>query len=377
MIRKFITLFIFAVFVWLIWSFSGRNTPLPKSDSYVSVTEEINPSDTLLRNIVGVQPYMEVSDYFDQGVFKEKMRQYLLAASSKAFIKEKTLVVYPEHLGTWLLLLGEKRAIAEVKSLREAMGILIFSNAFDCFLGYLKTGNEANKEMSSLFRMKAKSMAKAYFETFSELALETKTYIVAGSIILPDPRVVDGGIYLKTEGPLYNASFLFGPDGKIVGKPILKAFPYAAESPFTDSADPKTAQVFDLPFGKTSVMLSNDSWYSQSYENAVSDSAEVILVPSFYAGNYSMGSKWEGYDGYESSESLDTADIGKVTNREAWEKYGLAAQIKNTKASVGLTVFFRGDLWNLGSDGQPIAIINNKTHPITPAGKGGIWSLNF
>lgn len=377
MIRKFITLFILAVFVWLIWSFSGRNTPLKEPKSYLSVVEEINPSDSLSRNIVGIQPYMEVSDYFNQIIFKSKIRQYLTAASGNEFIRKNTLVIYPEYIGTWLLLLGEKHNIAEKGTFKEAMNTMMYSNAFDFFLGYLKTGKETNKKISSIFRMKAKSMLQAYYDTFSELSLETKSYILAGSIVLPKPRVVDGEIYLEMNGPLYNASFLFGPDGKVVGNPILKAFLNSTEESYTSAGDPKDSQVFNLSVGNTSIMLCNDSWHSQTYQNAINASADIILVCSSSIGNQTMNSKWNGYDGKVRPENLDLEDIGKLTKLEAWKKYSFPTQINNTEVRIGLNVFFRGDLWDFGLVGQPIVFSNNSILPVTPAGKAGVWSLNF
>ena len=377
MLRTFTTLIILAVFVWLVWSFSGRNTPLSEPKSFISVVEEINPSDTLTKNIVGIQPYMEVSDYFNQTIFKDKIRKYLVAANGNGLIRKTTLVIYPEYIGTWLFLLGEKHNIVEKNTLEEVWSTLVYSNAFDAFLGYLKTGDETNKEASSVFRMKAKAMLNAYYNTFSELSSESSTYILAGSIILPEPRVVDGQIYLDLSGPLYNTSFLFGPDGKVIGEPILKAFPNTAEAHYLSAADPKDSQVFDLPIGKTSIMICDDSWHNQAYESAIINSAEIILVPSFCSGEHSMSSKWRGVDGEERPENFDSGDIEKLTNLEAWKKYGLASKAKNTKSRVGLQVFFRGNFWDLGSDGQPIAIFQNKTLPLTPAGKGGVWSLNF
>jgi predicted amidohydrolase len=377
MIRKLSTLIILTVFIWLIWSFSGRNTPLSEATSYLSITKEINPSDTLSRNIVGIQPFMEVSDYFNQVIFKDKLRQYLVAANTQEFIKENTLVVYPEYIGTWLLLLGEKRNLAEKETFEEAINIMIYSNAFDYFLGYLKTGEEENIRVSSIFRMKAKVMLTAYYETFSELAIETSTYIVAGSIVLPEPRVVDGEIYLKLNGPLYNASFLFGPNGKVVGNPILKAFPDTIEDQFTTAADPKNSPIFELPFGKTAIMMYNDSWQKEAYTNAIDEAAEIIVVSSFCRDDQAMTAKWSGYDGKVTPENVSISDVGELTNLEAWEKYGLPAQIKDTKATVGLNVFFQGKMWDLGSSGQPMAIINNMILPLTPAEQAGVWSLNF
>lgn len=377
MIRRIITLFILTVFVWLIWSYSGRNTPLEEPESHLSVVQEINPSDSLERNIVGIQPYMEVTDYFNQLYFKEKIRSYLVAAKGKSFIHTNTIIVYPEHIGTWLFLLEEKHNLAEKKTLNEVTRIIAVSNAFDFFLGYLKTGDETNKEISSIIRMKAKSMARAYSGTFKDLAIETNTYILAGSILLPEPSVVDGEIYVNLNGPLYNASFLFGPDGKVVGNPILKSYLNSAEDQFTTAGAQESAQVFDLPFGKTSIIPFNDSFHSQSYEKAVAESAEIILSPSFFTGNQSEYSKWIGYNGKPAPDNLDPEDVGNLSNKEAWEKYCLPQGIKKTKAKVGFIAFFRGDFWDLGPSGQPLVVLNDQILSVIPAGKGGVWSLNF
>ncbi|MEP0712842.1 nitrilase-related carbon-nitrogen hydrolase [Algoriphagus sp.] len=377
MIRKFITLFILTIFIWLIWSFSGRNTPLPYPTTYLSVIEEINPSDSLTRNIVGIQPFMEVTDYFSQQSFQAKISEYIVAADAENLLKKNTLIVFPEYIGTWLLLIKEKHSLAEKSSLNEVISTMIYSNAFDYFLGYLKTGDEENKEVSSIFRMKAKAMLAAYYDTFSQLALETETYIAAGSIVLPEPTVINGEIFVKLNGPLYNASFLFGPDGKVIGSPILKAFPNSKEDPYLTAATPENLPIFDLPFGKTAILLCDDSWHEESYINAINESAEIILVSSFCTGNHSMTSKWNGYDGKKVSEMVELEDVGNITTIEAWEKYSLPSQIKNTKAQVGMNVFFRGDLWDIGSDGQPIVLLHNTMLPVTPAGKAGVWSLNF
>ncbi|MCE7056988.1 hypothetical protein LZF95_20075 [Algoriphagus sp. AGSA1] len=377
MVRNFITLITLAVFVWLVWSFSGRNTPLKSPDGYISVVEEINLADTLSRNILGVQPYMEVSDYFNQAVFKEKLKKYIIASSAKGLIRKNTLIVYPESIGTWLFLINEKHNLAEKKQLHKVLRAIAFSNAFDFLLGYIKTGDESNKEFSSIIRMKAKSMAKAYFETFGELAIETNSYLLAGSIVLPGPKVMNGEIYVDLNGSLRNASFLFGPDGKVVGDPIFKTFPHSAESTYFSFPDSADSQVFNLPFAKTAVILGYDSWFDQAYESAKSNDAEVIINPSFLSGNHSLLSKWQDFDGIHEPKNLDPADAGVLTIKDAWEKYSLPTQLKDMKSKVGLTVFFNGNLWDMGKGGHPIVVYNDEILPSIPAGKGGIWSLNY
>ncbi len=375
--RHLISLFILLLFIWLIWSYSGRNMPLEEANAHISVVQEINPSDSLDRNVIGIQPYMEVADYFSQVKFKEKLRLYLVEADKKEFLRKKTIVLFPEYIGTWLVLEGEKHVLADKETMKAALTTMVISNFFDFSLAYLKTSKEADRAASAIFRMKAKSMANSYYLTFSELAKASKIHLAAGSIILPDPTVADGIIYVNPKGPLYNAAFVFGPDGKVIGDPILKAFPIESEIPFLTAGIPGEISTFDLPFAKTSVLICADSWYPDAYQSAINQQAELILVPSFCTGGGAMDILWKGYSGNPEPAGTDKNDINKLTEREAWEKYALPGQIQKTRAQAGLNVFLRGNLWDLGADGQPMAIFQNKLLQLTPADSAGIWSLNF
>ena len=375
--RHFISLFILLLFLWLIWSYSGRNMPLVPANAHISVVQEINPSDSLNRNVVGIQPYMEVSDYFSRVIFKDKLRFYLSESKVKGFLNKNTIVLFPEYIGTWLVLEGEKHVLAKKETMKDALTTLVLSNFLDFSLAYLKTSKEADRAASAIFRMKAKSMANSYFLTFSELAKESEIHIAAGSIILPGPTVVDGKIHVDPKGPLYNAAFIFGPDGNVMGGPILKAFPIESEIPFLAAAIPGEIPTFDLPFAKTSVLVCADSWYPDAYQAAINQNAELILVPSFCTGNGAMDILWKGYSGNPEPAGTDLNDINKLTEREAWEKYALPGQIQKTRAQAGLNVFLRGNLWDMGADGQPLAIFQNTLLQITPADSAGIWSLNY
>ncbi len=377
MIKKIISFLILCVFVWLIWSFSGRNHPLPSADVMLTEIQEINPSDSLERSLVGIQPYMLVSDYFSQAIFKEKLGIYLREAKGEGMIKENTLVLFPEYLGTWLVLEGEKHSIAKEKTLQGAMTTMVISNLFEFSKSMLQAGGAKDKAAAALFRMKARKMAKSYFLTFSELAKEYKTHIAAGSIILPGPRVENGELVLDTDEPLYNVSFIFGPDGKIVGRPILKAFPIESEQPFLAASNPAEIPTFDLPIGKTALLVCADSWYPEAYQTARQEKAEIILVPSYCTGNGTMDLLWKGYSGYPEPADTELSDIGKLTENQAWKKYALPGKIKNTSAQVGMNVFLKGELWDLGTDGQPLVVKDGKLLQVNPAEKAGIWSLNF
>ncbi|WP_144603562.1 carbon-nitrogen hydrolase family protein [Algoriphagus algorifonticola] len=374
--RLLISLFLLVIFVWLIWSSSGRKIQAPTPKAYLSIVQEINPSDSLERNIVGIQPFMDEHDYLQPDIFKRKIELYLQIARDSGFLKSNTLVLYPEYIGTWLVLQGEKHVLAEKKTINEAMSTLVMSNIFDFSLAFLKS-KEKDKAAASIFRMKAKEMAKTYFETFSSLAQTYQVYITAGSIILPKPSVISGKLHVDPNGPLYNVSFLFDPQGQIIGPPIYKAFPVASELPFLSSGESNNLPVFDLPMGKISILVCADSWYEDAYLNTIENSAEIVLVPSFCPGDSTMNSPWKGYSGSITPTSINKSDINLLTEGEAWKKYALPGKISQTSAQVGLNIFLKGELWDLGADGQPLAYFRGDTLSIQTAEQAGIWSLNF
>lgn len=368
---------IFILFAYLIWAHSERTPPPHSLASFISTVQEINQSDTLYRNVVGIQPYMEVSDYFSQIFFQEKIKLYLSSAKEKGFLKDSTIVLLPEYLGTWLVLESEKYTIAKKNTLTEALTTMVLSNPYRFLTTYFKSGDETDKAASTLFRMKSKTMAESYQKTFSKLAQEFNTYIVAGSIILPEPTVYEGKIISNPKGKLFNASFVFDPEGNIIGEPILKAFLIDSESPFLTAGTIQKIPVLNLPFAKTSILICADSWYPDAYQNAIRQDAELILVPSYCTGNGTMATIWKGYNGNKAPKETDPNDVLQLTEEAAWVKYALPGQIKKTKAQVGMNVFLRGNLWDLGADGQPFVLFDQKLMPITHADSAGIWSLNY
>jgi predicted amidohydrolase len=319
---------------------------------------------------------METSDYLDQETFYRKLELYLHESRKSGLIRPNTIVLLPEYLGTWLVLSGEKHNLAEKETVEEAMTTLILSNIVDFFINFLRS-KEEDKVTAAIFRMKSLEMAEDYFDTFSKLSKDFNCFIAAGSIVLPKPQVVDGGLIIDSSEPLYNSSFIFGPDGKIIGKPILKAFPIDAELPFVQSQTVEELPVFELPMGKTALLICADSWYPEPYAKAEKEKAEIILVPSYLTGENTMKNPWQGYNGSEAPVETDLSDIQKITEWEAWNKYALPGKITKTSAEVGMNVFLRGKLWEMGADGQPLAILKGQALKPTAAERAGIWSLNY
>jgi hypothetical protein len=132
---------------------------------------------------------------------------------------------------------------------------------------------------------------------------------------------------------------------------------------------------FNLPAGRTSVLVCADSWFPAAYENLKSNNALIVAVPSYTQADDAMKQPWSGYSGHPAPADVDTTDIGKITLREAWLKYTLPGRLKG-QSRYGMNVSLRGKLWDMGSDGEIIAVSGDSVfcgQPLKGASMACLW----
>ncbi len=104
---------------------------------------------------------------------------------------------------------------------------------------------------------------------------------------------------------------------------------------------------------------------------------QMVAVVSFAHGNGSSTRPWAGYSGAPCPADVDSADIGTITEAEAWRRYALAGRAGTSRARCGVNVFLRGSLWDLGSDGRTTMVRDGEVcvlGPPDPAQPGTIAS---
>lgn len=376
--KKTITILFLIIAGWAIWSMLGRTHNWTRSDLFLTRMVSLANEDSVCsKNVVGIQPYMITEDYASELHFYKKMEGYFEEAKAAGFFKNNAIVVLPEYLGTWLVVSGEKKSVLEAENITGAMTTIVLSNPIK-FIGSLFDDNgEKDKFAAAIFRMKSKEMARIYTNVFKKLANAYKVAINPGSIILPGAIVKNNEIAADVLQPLYNTSFIFKPDGTIDTQVVKKTFLIDSEFPFVQSYPIEKLPVYDLPVGKTAVLICADSWYPQSYEQINKLSPELVLIGSYCVGNGHMNSTWKGYNGSENPADVSKEDIGKLTEREAWLKYAMPGRLPNTKTPVGVNVFLRGELWDMGSDGNPFFVKKGEVQRVSDSEKAGIWSMCF
>ena len=192
-------------------------------------TQVISPPPPSVRhgNLLTIRPQLFPFDYQSPTHLRLVLAAALDAARNAGLLNAQTLVVLPDHIGTWLLATGEKPEFYRARDRLEVRNWLLLGNPL-LAMNVLLRNLDANRLDEALLRMKAEQMAADYQSLFGGLAREYGVTLQAGSILLPEPRVDDDGQLHSGSGPLWNLSLVFGPDGRITGEPFLQDWPWTS-----------------------------------------------------------------------------------------------------------------------------------------------------
>ncbi|QIB04018.1 carbon-nitrogen hydrolase family protein [Pseudomonas fluorescens] len=350
--RKFLYLLftlalIAALITYALWT-TDRPTGHYLSDLRINLAvDQGTPADR--GNLLGIQPELFPTDYQSPERLHRKLAAYLQTARALGFLNAKTVVVLPEHIGTWLMVGGEKDELYQATTLKEAMNWLAISNPL-AFIRALVSAQGDNRLDDAYLRMKAERMAHDYQALFGGLAKEFGITLVAGSIVLPEPSVSDGELKIG-RGALYNSSLVFGSDGRPIGQPQRQRHPVFEQRDVLGTNHPTAPQVIDTPAGRLGVLIGSDSWYPLHYRQLNDQGAQLIAVPAFIIGRDTWDKPWSGYKGL-STPSEVSLKPGEVSEGQAWHRLTLTGQLPISQARGGVSVFLRGQFWDSGSAGQ-------------------------
>ncbi|AZF22130.1 carbon-nitrogen hydrolase family protein [Pseudomonas sp. R3-52-08] len=336
-----------ALAAYLVWT---QERPVGHYLSDLRITLAVNEGQPAERgNLLGIQPELFPADYQSLERLHLKLSAYLQKARELGLINDKTIVVLPEHIGTWLMLGGEKNELYQAPHLRDAMNWLSVSNPVQFMRAWISATGE-NRMDDAYLRMKAPGMARDYQVLFGGLAKEFGVTLVAGSIALPNPSVSLGQLQVG-HGALYNVSLVFAADGLPLGQPQRQLYPIYDERGFIEPGDENIVSVVDTPAGRLGILIGSDSWYPDNYRKLNDQGAQLIAVPAYVTGRDTWDRPWRGFKSV-STPSEVSLKPEETSEGEAWRRLTLISQPPISQATAGMSVFLRGQFWELGSAGQ-------------------------
>ncbi|MCT8947666.1 carbon-nitrogen hydrolase family protein [Pseudomonas iridis] len=322
-------------------------------------------------NLLGIQPELFPTDYQSPARLRRKLAAYLQQAQDQGLLNDKTVVVLPEHVGTWLMISGEKDELYQAPTLAEAMNWLAASNPLLFARAWLSAKGKDRLDDAHL-RMKSRTMAKDYQALFGGLAKEFHVTLVAGSIVLPEPSIRDGQLK-PGSGALYNSSVVFGRDGAPLGQPQRQLHPVFSQRDVIQ-ANEKTINVVDTPAGRLGVLIGSDSWYPDNYRKLDEQGAQLIAVPAQVFGQGAWNQPWRGYKSSSTPSSVSLKP-GEVSEGQAWHRLTLTAQPPSSHAVAGMSVFLRGQFWDKSGAGQ--SFLNSNGQQFADGEARGARMLNI
>jgi predicted amidohydrolase len=317
-------------------------------------------------NLLGVEPLLAAGDYRSAETLEAALDGCLREARESGLLGERTVAVFPEYIGAWLVAAGAPERAFRATRTTDAMRAIASRRPL-AFLWRLAVSRAADRSADSLLRLRAAAAARDYQQVFSRLARRYGVTTVAGSIILPEPRV-SGGVLRPGDGPLANTSVVFGPDGSILQPLVRKCHPTAEELGFVDRGAAVDLPSFRTPAGPLGVLVCADSWFPDCWARMRELAVELVAVVSFSRRDGSWGLPWRGYSGAVLPPDVGADDVGKLSEAQAWRRHALAGRIGSSGARCGINVFLRGSLWDLGSDGRTTMVRDGEVKVLEPAG---------
>lgn len=315
---------------YFVWSLTGRASEkesgwskAPEFKARFAYTEY--GTDSGKGNLIAIQPYLTAVNYSTAYNLETSLRFYFEQLKRENKLNSKSVVVLPEHIGTWLVLANEKEKLYKAASAEDAIKTIKTASIFSYLYGYSQSP-VANKSNYAVFHLKAAKMATHYQQLFSTLASEYKCHIAAGSVILPGAFVdTDQTLRIKKGEALYNTFILFDTTGAIV-----------------------------QPLTKTAV--------SNSILPELSVADHFVTVTALKQGLNISSSKWK--------------EAGQLSQTDSANSYTTASPAALKKFQQGISLSFSGDLWNRQFKGQLHLLQNDSLTVLPPViGKGRIVCL--
>jgi len=238
-----------------------------------------------LTGLAAIQFKFTAEDYSDHNRFYRRILDVGLKASD--LINNEGIIVYPEDIGTFLVLQGVK---VGDKKLEDAMKHVVIRNLPKLLL--IKLINRSIWP-ETIILWKNKEILKTYERTFEEVAKKTGCYIVAGSLLC------------KYRGKVRNISYTYNPEGEVIGIQSKVHLTDLEKNLGIHPSPLNWIKPFDTSFGKIGVTICYDGFFDDVVSRLREMGAEILIQPSanpepwskvkdvWFTGCYTMVGKYD------------------------------------------------------------------------------------
>ena len=277
--------------------------------------------------IICLQTSLTEYYYQSYSILKEYFFQRIVAKKNPS---KSTLVILPECTGIWLYLMcipvpGFLRKFffnPSKSKINRHVVLILFTllTHLRLYLGEIYRNYHSKTTWWDLIQRSwltlfAEQSLLIYKQLFGELARETHSYIVAGSI------------FVKDEG-FCNISYVFEPEQGSVCLQSGKQYPVAEESSFIDRYS-STSSIYSIPNTNVDlgVLICADSWMPEIYEQYRQIKLRpnrrfLFAIVALNTGDWNI--PWPGYDPQvQTPNDVTKKHLQQFSLSEAWFYYAV------------------------------------------------------
>lgn len=326
--------------------------------------------------LVAVQMKLELEAYFSREAFAAKIGEIMDKVYRTIDPGVPALVVFPEDAGLMLVLAGMekrlRRAAGIARGIEAAVRALFFPALYHRVRHRLQW-------VPALFYTRRKAIASSYFDVFSNAARSCGVYLVAGSVLLPPFAVEDGRVawWRRPLAPaLHNTAFLFGPDGKVIGKQdkVHLIELEREEALHLDPGSLSSLRVYETELGRLGIAICLDGFQDPVVEALEEQGADILVQPSANPKPWSPEQQWDWLNGSYRRVAVERRfryAVNPMMTGSIWELefYGQSAIVAQEGAAGGPALGYAalgpmpGFLAVAGSDSAEEIVAVKVPHP--------------
>ncbi|TGN17103.1 hydrolase, carbon-nitrogen family protein [Leptospira idonii] len=315
--------------------------------TWSNIVIQTNGADRKYGNIISMQVYLRSSDFAKEEWWAGRIEELLKTGKDANIYDRKTIVIFPEHIGTGLVFLGEKESVFEAKSWKSALDLFALKHEADLTPFLPSDVSKPGAKWEASFRLQAQKMADVYQKTFSALAKQYNVPILAGSILLPGPKVVRGTLVIDPKAPLYNVSVPFAADGRVMDPLVKKTVLTDEEESFVTAGEVSQDRTWIVPGWKVGVFVGHEVFHAALYDRLKGRPLDGLVSPGFSFSKMNR-ERWKDY--------IQDPEFMSLSDEDVWIKHGLPKHIKTTRAVESVQVFLQGDFFGETASGKTFNI---------------------
>ena len=229
--------------------------------------------------LVAIQQRLDAHDYANLSHLEQRLASLIEEGLRQLPGDLPTLVAFPEDAGTLLAFADDGDLLVRAKGLAAAVQALAMRHLW----ALVRTRLAARvSTVRALFLERAARAHQAYVELFGGLARRYGCYVVAGSAVFPDHDLEGGQARLRPGPSAYNTSYLFGPDGRVLGSQKKVHLVEMEGQGYLDltPAPLDSVTVVPTPLGRVGIAICLDAFHDDVLQRLREQGVQILVQPS-------------------------------------------------------------------------------------------------